>query len=43
MKPTGEVTHRGVDIHKGSLGQALPAELFQESLGHRHEPFLRPV
>jgi hypothetical protein len=33
----------GTDAHKRGLGQELSPVVFQEGLGHRDEPFVRPV
>jgi hypothetical protein len=37
------VAYGGIDADQRGLGEALPPEVFQEGLGHRDEPFVRPV
>jgi hypothetical protein len=43
VEPAGNMPHGGIDTDEGGLGEALPPEVFQEGLGHRDEPFLRPL
>jgi hypothetical protein len=42
-EPVGEVAHRRIDANHGGLGEALPPEVFEKSLGRRDKSLVLPT